>query len=510
MLKGVRERHGADSIGVIGSSRLALSEAWALRSLAEDVLGTRHFGGCSCLGWLPLAVPGSGSYGDIEGADLIMVIGADLLEENPILGARVMSRTKPEADRPYVSPDISHQLPPEPAALIWVNSRPGALAESAAVRVQVRPGREWIFLAALVQKLAAAAESKARGLDGLRESMARVKMDRLLEHAGIAAKDVSRAADMLGSASRPLLMIGRGLWQQDQAGLAKAALVNMALMRQPLRVMQAAAGANDAWCGPVLGSGRGLGYMEMIEAAGSGRIKALVLVGEDPLRSLPGNGLTARALAALEVLVVMDSFSTNRAIPMARAVIPMPLTLEKAGVFRNIEGGDQEFSIAVSPPPGVRSLRETFDRLARTMGGEIKESGKTAPPEMNELRPLPMPEAYGQDPGFLLEIGTAYPQLMGGELLAEATPHLAREFSGGWAEMNPDDIAELGLRSGWRARFSTEAGKVEAVIRPNPGLLRKSVFMAAHFGANALAPFRYDPETKTPVFRGIPVGIEKI
>lgn len=510
MLKAARDKHGAESIGVIGSSRLTIEEAWVLRSLAEDVLKTPHLDSGARLGWVPLGLPNPGRYQDIDEADLIMAVGVDLLEENPILGARVMSRTKPAEDRPYVSPDISHQIPTEPAKLVWVNSRPSDLAAAAAVRIQTKPGREWVFLAALLQKLAPGEACRAKGLDQLKESLARSQLEKLLAGSGAAAKDASRAAAMLAAAARPLLIVGKGLWQQEQAGLARAAVIDLALMTDRMKVMQTALGANDAGCGAIVRSDGGLSYMEMIEAAGSGKLKALVLAGEDPLRALPGSELTAKDLAALEILVVIDSFSSNKAIPLARAVLPMALPMEKAGSFRNIEGADQKFAAAVQAPSGVRGLDDIVSRWAKTLGGKTKEGGQAKLPETRELLPLALPEPAGKDPGYILELGTAYPHLQDGELFTEGTPHLSREFAGGWAEMHPDDIAELGLRAGWRARFVTESGKLEALIRPNPGLLRKTIFMPLHFGANALAPFRYHPEMKAPVFRGIETTVEKI
>lgn len=509
MLKKARDKHGAESIGVIGSSRLTEAEAWGLRSLAEDVLKTPHFDTGARLGWVPLGLPNPGRYSDVEAADLIMVIGVDLLEENPILGARVMARCKPAADRPYVSPDLSHRIPDDPPPLMLATSRTSDLASASAVRIQPRPGREWVLLAAMLQKLVKADGCKAKGLDKLRESLAKAQIDKLVSHAGIAPDEVSRAGSLLEKASRPLLIVGRGLWQSDQAGFARAAVVDLALTAEKLKVMQAAAGANDAGTGLILISKAGMSYLEMMQAAASGKIKAMMLVGEDPYRSLPGD-ISAKALASLETLIVIDSFATNRAMAMAHAVLPMPLTLEKGGSFRDIEGSIQGFKAAAAAPTGVIGLSGILTIWAKALGGKICESGQAETTLISDLAGLDFPDTLAKDEGFLLELGTAYPHLAGGELLTEGTPHLAREFAGGWAELHPDDISDLGLRAGWRARFVTEAGKMELAVKANPGMLRKTIFMPVHFGANALAPMRYDRELKTPVLRGIPARVEKI
>lgn len=510
MLGKIRDRHGVGSLGVIGSSRLTEAEAWSLRSLAEGALNTPHYDSGARLGWVPLGLPNFGGYQDINEADLVMVVGADLLEENPILGARVMSRCKPAADRPYVSPDIRHRIPDDPAVLVLANSRPSDLGSAATVKFQPRPGREWVLLAAMLQKLVNSSACRAKGFEKLKESLGKAQIEKLMNYAGIAPGDAARAASLLEKASKPLMIVGRGLWQSPQAGLARAAVIDLSLMLDKLRVMQAAAGANEAGCGRILSSDRGMDYMGMIEAAAAGKLKALVLVGEDPLRSLPGTELVAKALSGVEALVVIDSFASNKAIPLARAVLPMPLPLEKDGVFRNIGGQDQKFGAAATAPAGVRGLTEILSRWAKSLGRKISESRQAEAPKNSELLPLDLPETAAKEEGFLLELGTAYPHLAGGELLTEGAPHLAREFAGGWAEMHPDDMAEFGIRTGWRARFVTEAGKMEMVVRANPRMQRKAIFMPVHFGAHGLAPMRYDKEIKTPVMRGIPAGVEKI
>lgn len=509
LLKNTSEKHGAGSVGVIGSSRLTQAEAWALRSLAEGTLKTPHFGSAAHLSWVPLGLTNPARYADIESADLIAVIGADLLEENPILGARVMSRCKPAGDRPYVSPDISHRIPQEPAPLVWANSRPSDLAEAASVRIQPKPGGEWLLLAAMLQRAISSGSCRVKGIERARDSFKDNDLERCLTQAGISPRDAAKAASMLEKAQRPLLIMGRGLWQQEQAGKAMVALTDLSLAAERLKVMQATPGANEAGCGEILHSDSGLGYVEMIEAAAAGKIKALVLVGEDPTRSLPGPELVAKTLASLEALVVIECFATNRAIASAHAVLPMPLTLEKNGAFRNIEGSLQEFK-AAAPLSELRGVFEILTRWAKKIGGSISENGQVNISPRTEFIELRLPEPNSKDDAFRLELGTAYPHLAGGELFTEGTPHLAREFAGGWAEMHPDDISDLGLRAGWRARFVTEAGRMEMVVRANPKMPKKTIFMPLHFGANALAPMRYDRQVKTPVLRGIPARVEKV
>ena len=101
-------------------------------------------------------------------------------------------------------------------------------------------------------------------------------------------------------------------------------------------------GANDYGAGRILNSPDGLSYMEIIEAAGKKRLKGLILIGEDPLKTMPGRESVEKALAQLETLIVIDSYP-NDCSEKAEVVLPWQLSLEKDGSFYNLDGKEQSF-----------------------------------------------------------------------------------------------------------------------------------------------------------------------
>ena len=111
--------------------------------------------------------------------------------------------------------------------------------------------------------------------------------------------------------------------------------------------------------------------------------------------------------------------------------------------------------------------------------------------------------------GYWLELGTAYPHLYGDDQLTFNSYHLTREFAGGFVELHPEDIKELGVRAGWKVKVTSAAGSLVATARANPDLIKKTAFMPAHFGGNLLAPAKPNHQLKTPQLRGIAVKIEK-
>jgi len=124
----------------------------------------------------------------------------------------------------------------------------------------------------------------------------------------------------------------------------------------------------DAWtvdpAQPVqLASAPGLSYLDMIAAAGDGRLRALLIAGSNPVVNAPDPEATRAALARLDFLVVQDLFM-NETAELAHVVLPVASYLEKDGTFTNTERRIQR----------VRKARETVG-LSRTDSAIFVELG---------------------------------------------------------------------------------------------------------------------------------------
>lgn len=512
-LKTIRDKHGPDSIGVIGSPRLTTQELFALRHFSRDVLGTPHYDSGARLTGFPVEFPKPAALADLDKADLIVVIGANLLEDNPILGAKVLSLCKPATDRPYVSPDIAHAVPAAPIALALIGTRATALAAAARPFIKPRPGSEPQLLLAFLKILI---ENQRRasadpGFVKLKENLGKLSAKSLLDGTGIQAAQLESLAAQLAAAKAPLFVIGRDPLQAPGARAAAAALANLALIcGDRLSVLCAATGANDYAALRVAASRDGMSYMEMVGALRKKKLRALVLAGEDPLLVLPGRTEAAAALGAAEFILSIDSF-IGPAQDCAHAVLPLAIALEKAGSFFALDGNEQPFRAAAKPAGQARPLDAILRDLAAPFRAKAARDTTMAIGTIDAIDPMKWYEAPRTSPDrILLELGSVYPFLYGGDGLAANSYHLAREFTGGYIELNPEDIAALGVRAGWKVKVVSAAASLEAPVRSNPAVMRGTAFMPVHFGGNALAPFAYDGTLKTPVLRGIPVTIEKI
>lgn len=511
-LKAVREKYGQNSIGIIASSRLTNREAFTVKAFAQSALETQNYDSAARLCAVPLNFPNQGNTQGLDQADLIVVIGSNLLEDNPILGQRVLSRCKPEEDRPYVSPDLAHVIPGPSARLAVLDSQKNPLTKHAGLFLWSRPGREGHVLTALLKQLVEKhnIQSADPEFRKLKETLAKLSPGQLLDGSGVNHIDLETLASDLSSAKFPLLLFGKNLLHQPEAFEAWTALSDIALLLQgSLSVLPVMNGANDYGAGRILNSPDGLSYMEIIEAIGKKRIKGLILIGEDPLKTLPGRESVEKALAQLETLIVLDSHS-NDCFEKAGVVLPWLLSLEKDGSFHNLDGRDQSFKAASVPDKDSRSLEEILEDLTKAMGGKLAISERSPEAQAVKLDPFKAIEIESEVLPFNLELGSVYPHLYGDEGQTIGSYHLAREFTGGYIELHPEDIADLGLRSGWKAKVVSDAGSMVAVIKANPNIYKKTAFMPVHFGGNILAPFQYDAKLKTPVFKGISIKIEKI
>src|SRR5438552_812527 len=122
---------------------------------------------------------------------------------------------------------------------------------------------------------------------------------------------------------------------------------------------------------------KGMRLLEMIEAARSGRLKALIVIGENPVRSLPASLKVAEALEKLELLVVQELFLTETA-RLADVVLPACSYAEKNGTFTNSEGSVQKVRQGLDPLGDSRPDWEILSSLSVLMGypleyGDAKE-----------------------------------------------------------------------------------------------------------------------------------------
>jgi formate dehydrogenase major subunit len=415
-LTGIRQRHGADSIGVLGSARGTNEENYLAQKFARVVLGTNNVDGCARVCHQPTATGmkwmlGTGaatnSFADIEHAASFLVFGCNPTENHPIVGARIK------------------QAVLRGAGLVVVDPRRTGLAEMADVHLALRPGTNVPLLNAIAHVVVTegwqdddAVRERIDGWDEFRAFIAEWTPERAAAICGVSAASIRAAAEIYARRKPAMCFHGLGVTEHSQGTESVMALVSLALLTgnfgrpgsgiNPLRGQNNVQGSAHMGCEPghltgfvslekgrldfssrwnsPLPSGRGLNLMEMVDAAAAGKLKALWAIGYDILHTNPNTRATRAALESLDFVVVQDLFMNELAREVAHLVLPASSSFEKDGTFMNGERRVQRVRRAVPAPGTAKADWEILCEVARAMGHGDQFAYQSAGEIWDEIR----------------------------------------------------------------------------------------------------------------------------
>src|SRR5271155_1123535 len=373
-LKLVRETHGGSAIGVIGSNHTTNEESYLLNRFARVSLGTNNLdhhrtadyaGLAAALG--PKAKDSLATMADVCNAPAVLLIANDVTQQNPLVAWQIRTGVR------------HHDL-----HLYAINGLPSKIHRQAKIAVEVAKGKEHEALRSL-------ATEKGQFDAKTTEALGQLK-------AGLEAeKDVVVlfGADIQGSAIRDLVSLtarfgGKTKFMAlgDYANSRGAADMGILPDRLPgyahLSDSAERARFGKLWGGEISDK-PGLTARAMMEAAVSGKLKALYVVGANPLKTF-GIAQPDR-LACLELLVVHDMFLTETAL-RADVVLPAASTYEKDGSLTNTAGEVQLTHRSIDP----QGPRSDFD-LLRILSHQLSMLGigtpirlRTAEAAFDEIR----------------------------------------------------------------------------------------------------------------------------
>jgi NADH-quinone oxidoreductase chain G len=359
-LKQVHDAHGSGSTGVIGSNRTSNEENYLLSRFARATLGTNNvdhhrtadFAGlAAALG--PRSQTSLASMTDILSAGAIVLIGNDPTQQNPLVAWQIRSAVR------------QHRAP-----FYAIHPRPIKLHRQAVKSVLVPAGQEADAVRWLAGSEGAFEGEIAAALAEVKSALGKAANVVVIFGAEITGADIRRLVAFGDSLPGPV----RYMALSDYANSRGAA--DMGLLPDFLpgyaRVSDEAARARYAalWGAPIPASA-GLTAPQMLEAAAAGRLKALYVVGANPVRTF--GVASPERLAGLELLVVQDLFLTETA-QRADVVLPAAGGYEKEGTFTNTAGEIQLVRRALD----AQGPRTDFD-LLRILMHQLSILGLGAP-----------------------------------------------------------------------------------------------------------------------------------
>jgi NADH-quinone oxidoreductase subunit G len=351
----VQKKDGGQAIGVIGSNRTSNEENYLLQKFARAVLGTNNIDHHRTADFPAFAVALAGkqnataSMRDVYNAPAILLIGNDPTEQHPLLAWQIRNNVRLHNARLHV-----------------INQKVIKLHRQAATFTQIPVGAEASVAAFLAGKDSAAEALLSNQTD--RDAWIKLR-NHLREEQNLI---IIFGSEIRGSAIASLVQFGleipgaKFLCLGDYANSRGAA--DMGLYPDLLPGYHAASnGAKFQQEWGSLPSAPGLTQQQMLDGAIAGRLRALYVVGSNPVGRL---GLAPSVLSA-SFVVVQDMFLTETAA-LADVVLPAANAYEKSGTFTNT-CGDLQILKKAGEVTGTKSDFEMIVRIADAMGFDVRK-----------------------------------------------------------------------------------------------------------------------------------------
>jgi anaerobic selenocysteine-containing dehydrogenase len=396
----IQSRHGYPSLGVVGTGQLLTEEYYTLGKLVQLGFRTPNNDGNTTL-CMASAVSGyklsfgsdgpPGNYEDLEKADVVLLIGANIADNHPILCNRLQDRhgrtlivVDPRVTKTAMMADI--HLPIKPRGDI-------ALINGIA-HILIRDG---LIDRGYIDRHTTGFDSFARFVDAFTpEHVALV--------TGLAVDQIEQVARLYGQAKAAFIGWTMGVNHSTQGAVTVAAINNLALITGNIGRTGAAPFSITGQCNAMgtresgftsslpgyrkyetaehrkelaslwgldvesIPKRRGLAYPDIIAAAVTGEIKALWFVATNPVVSFPDYGLLKEALSSVEFLVVQDGFHPTPTSDFAQLVLPAAIWGEKEGTYTNSERRINKVNRIVAPPAEARPDFDIFLDIAARLG----------------------------------------------------------------------------------------------------------------------------------------------
>jgi formate dehydrogenase alpha subunit len=587
----IREKYGPDSIGFLSSAKCTNEENYAFMKFARAVIGTNNIDHCARLCHSPTVAGlakafGSGamtnSVPELEEADCILITGSNTTENHPMIASRIIAARE------------------KGARVIVIDPRRIHIANHADLFVQPRLGTDVAWINGLMNIIITEGwldrdfiRDRTEGFEAVRDTVAAYTPEHVRDITGIEPELLYQTAEAYAKSPRSSIVYTMGITEHTTGTDNVLSLANLAMLCgqvgkrgtgiNPLRGQNNVQGACDMGALPDVLTGYqrvsdpaaiarfakawdvnlppqpGLTLVELMDAAADGELKALYIMGENPMMSDPDINHVREGLGNLELLIVQDIF-LNQTAELADIVFPAQSYAEKAGTVTSTDRRVQRVRKAIEAVGDTRTDWEIIAGLAAIMGArgfewatpiEIFDEIRSVTPsyagidyfrlDSEELQwPCPTEDhpgtmflhegsftkgkgaftpvewkppaevADGEYP-FFLTTGRVHFHYHTGTM-TRRSPTLNREMASAAADVNPGDAAELGIKDRDMMKVSSRRGEVKIRARLTDSVPRGTIFIPFNFqesAANALTNSARDPVAKIPEFKVCAVKVEK-
>jgi len=523
------------------------------------------------------------SIEDFTKADLLFVIGSNTPECHPLIGRYIRQGVKFKGTK-----------------LIVVDPRSTEFAKMATLHLAHKPGTDVALVNAMMHVIIEEnlhnqkfIQERTEGFAELAETVRKYTPEIAEKITGVPKDDIVSAARLFAGVNKAAVLYGMGITQHTTGTDNVKSLANLLMLTgqigregtglSPLRGQNNVQGACDvgalpnvltgyqavsdaekrkvfeaAWGVSALPATPGMTVGEMLGAAPGSGVKAMYIMGENPILTDPDMRHTRHSLTHLEFLVVQDIFPTETAV-LADVILPAAAYAEKDGTFTNTERRVQRVRKAVEPPGEAKPDWEIITLLAGKMGHPFDyKNPEQIMEEIASLTPIyggihydrlngyglqwPCPDrnhpgtrilhqdsftrglgrffaveyrppAESASPGYpiILTTGRVLEHFHTGSMTRRADV-LNQLCPGGTLDVHPEDAQKLGLADGDRVVITSERGEIEAPVRITDETAPGLAFMAFHWSelpVNVVTSTASDPTAKIPEFKVSAVRVKK-
>ena len=525
----------------------------------------------------------SNSINEVLGNELIFLIGSNATEAHPIIGNKMKQAVK------------------NGTKLIVVDPRRIELAEKSDLWLPLNSGTDVALINAMMKVIIENdwhdkefVKNRVEGFEELKETVDKYDLESVSRLTGVPADMIVEAAEMYAKTDKAGIFYTLGITEHITGTENVMTLANLAMLTghlgkpnagiNPMRGQNNVQGACDMGALPNTYPGYqkvdndkvadffdqvwntkvsreiGLKIPEMFEGAVDGSLKAMFVMGEDPVLSDPDANHVKKAFSSLDFFVVQDIFLSETA-KFADVVLPASCYAEKDGTFTNTERRVQRVRKAVEVPGEAREDWKILCEIGRRLGADgfdfrsasevFDEIALTTPSYRGmdfkriDKEGLQWPCPTKEHPGTKYLHQGAFPSPTGkgvmmpaeykdpDELTCEDYPMLlstgrmlfhykiTTRFSKALddirpyelAELHPEDAERMKIEDGEIVRVSSRRGtlltRVVITDKVKPGML----FMTFHYRespVNELTNPAADPITQTSEYKIAAVKVEKV
>ncbi|MFD2614793.1 assimilatory nitrate reductase catalytic subunit NasC [Paenibacillus gansuensis] len=600
----IQHQFSKDAVSVYGGGSLTNESAYLLGKFARVALGTKYidYNGRFCMS--AAASAGIKTFGLDRGL-------TNPLSDIPLAGCIILAGTNIAECQPTLMPYFT-RAKDQGSLIVVIDPRETATAQMADLHLKVKPGTDAVLAGAMLKVILeenlqndSFIRNRTKGFDQIVRSVQGIDLNEASGITGVDENLIRLAATAFGKAETGMIFTARGVEQHADGHMAVRNFLNLTLVTGKVGRPGCGYGAvtgqgngqggrehgqkadqlpgyrlienetDRAYIAGVWGisphelPGKGVSAFEMMELVHEDTIKAMLIMGSNPVMSNPNAGFVEEALRKLDFLVVADMFLSETA-EIADVVLPVTSYLENEGTLTNLEGRVLLREAALPVSASVRHDWQILCELAVKLGKGTYFPFSTAESIFEELRlatkggaadyygitysrlrkeegvywPCPSPdhpgtprlfqEEFGHEDGLahfsdiveqpsseetcgiyplILTTGRVLSHYLTGVQTRRSPVLTSRDISNA-LEIHPATASRYGIEEGMLVEVQSRRGSFVTRSRYRPDLREDTVFSAMHWGGlqnvNLATNPKLDPYCRMPDFKSCAVYVKPL